>query len=134
MCYELGQRPRKRKTNEMSDDVHLLRELPDGREEMGVEEGMEDEEKKRKGRKTEREQKAMSSINMAFMPDSSSEDESDQASSIHELNTNGTSHLLKPQRCIHITFLITQMSIPATNLNHFAYKELEFGLSYVSMQ
>ena len=96
MCYELGQRPRKRKTNEMSDDVHLLRELPEGREEMGVEEGMEDEEKK--GRKTKREQKAMSSINMAFMPDSSSEDESDQASSIHELNTNGTSHLLKPQR------------------------------------
>ena len=105
MCYELGRRPRKRKTNEMSDDVHLLRELPDGREEMGMEEGMEDEEKKRKGKKTERDQKGMSSINMAFMPDSSSEDESDQASSIRELNTNGTSHLLEPQRCIQIMIL-----------------------------
>ena len=105
VCYELGRRPRKRNTNDMSDDVHLLRELPDGREDMGVEEGMEDEEKKRKSGKTEREQKAMSSINMAFMPDSSSEDESDKASSIHELNTNGTSHLLEPQRCIQITIL-----------------------------
>ena len=101
MCYELRRRPRKRKTNGRSDDVHLLRELPDEREEMGMEEGMEDKEKKTKGGKTEREQKAMSSINMAFMPDSSSEDEAHEASSIHELSTNGTSYLLEPQRCVY---------------------------------
>ena len=101
MCYELRRRPRKRSTNDRSDDVYLLRELPDEREEMGVEEGMEDKPKKTKGRKTEREQKAMSSINMAFVPDSSSEDEANEASSIHELSTNGTSHLLEPQRCVY---------------------------------
>ena len=100
MCYELRRRPRKRSTNDRSDDVHLLRELPDEREEMGVEEGMEDKQKT-KGGKTEREQKAMSSINMAFVPDSSSEDEANEASSIHELSTNGTSHLLEPQRCVY---------------------------------
>lgn len=86
VCYEIGRRPQKRKTN-VTDETLLLedREMPDGREE----EGMKAEES--------RDKSGLSCVNMAFLPDTSSTDESEPGS-MHDLDADGTGHLLEPQR------------------------------------
>ena len=63
--------------------------MPDGREDMaGEEEGK---------KKEEREQSGLSCVNMAFLPETSSTDES-EPSSLHDLDAGGSGHLLEPQR------------------------------------
>ena len=86
MCYEIARRPQKRKSN-VTDETLLLedREMPDGREEEG------------KKAEESRDKSGLSCVNMAFLPDTSSTDESEPGS-MHDLDADGTGHLLEPQR------------------------------------